>query len=50
MGNKNELCRIIFPPGEPIKDECEGTKIKFEVFPGKTASQVSGFTEDTKIY
>ncbi|MBI2172789.1 MAG: hypothetical protein HYT73_01080 [Candidatus Aenigmarchaeota archaeon] len=25
-------------------------KIKFEAFPGKTASQVSGFTENAKIY
>ena len=28
----------------------ENRKIKFEYFPGKTASQVSGFTENVKIY
>ena len=28
----------------------EDRKIKFETFPGKTASQVSGFTENAKIY
>jgi len=28
----------------------ENRKIKFEVFPGKTASQVNGFTENAKIY
>jgi len=28
----------------------ENKKLKFELFPGKTASQVSGFTENAKIY
>ena len=28
----------------------EKRKIKFEAFPGKTASQINGFTENAKIY
>ena len=28
----------------------EARKLKVEIFPGKTASEVSGFTENTKLY
>ncbi len=28
----------------------DSREIKFELFPGKTASQVTGFTENAKIY
>ena len=41
----NEIVR-----GIVLVQMIETRKIKFETFPGKTASQVSGFTENAKIY
>ena len=36
--------------GVALVQMLEGRKIKFEAFPGKTASQVSGFTNNVKVY
>ncbi len=36
--------------GTALVQMLEDRKIKFEVFPGKTAAQASGFTEKAKIY
>lgn len=36
--------------GVVLAQMLEDRKVKFEVFPGKTASQVSGFTANAKIY
>ena len=41
----NEMAR-----GVLLIQMIENRKIKFEAFPGKTASQVNGFTENVKIY
>lgn len=36
--------------GTALVQMLEGRKIKFETFPGKNASQVSGFTENAKLF
>ena len=36
--------------GVALVQMLEGRKIKFEAFPGKTASQASGFSSNAKIY
>jgi len=36
--------------GVVLVEMVDSRKIKFEVFPGKTAGQVSGFTDNSKIY
>ncbi|MBI2337655.1 hypothetical protein HYU95_00570 [Candidatus Daviesbacteria bacterium] len=36
--------------GTALLQLLEGRKLKLEVFPGKTANQVSGFTQNAKIY
>ena len=54
--DKSKLAKVIkatagtHVDGTVLVQMLEGRKIKFEAFPGKTALQVSGFTNNAKIY